>query len=172
MISSTSGNKEANQLNAIQNNNSQNYAKKIVLASKGESGYSPIFDVDNNGIITLDEFNKYCEENGIGEEDKLKLMMCMQTSKSREAFLKKEKEDDGRIYSRKGDEKYVEEMDEDKNSIVTYEEYIKYCQEYANSGEKEEQQKEAPKDLNIKNALKAYADDKIEQVQIEIDSEA
>ena len=81
MISGASGNKEANQLNPIQNNSSQNYAKKIVLASKGESGYSPIFDVDNNGIITLDEFNKYCEENGVKEEDKLKLMMSMQSSK-------------------------------------------------------------------------------------------
>ncbi|MBR3605333.1 MAG: hypothetical protein IKL52_04825 [Candidatus Gastranaerophilales bacterium] len=171
MISGASGNKEANQLNPIQNNSSQNYAKKIVLASKGESGYSPIFDVDNNGIITLDEFNKYCEENGVKEEDKLKLMMSMQSSKIKESFTEKE-EDDSRIYARKGDKKYVEEMDEDKNSIVTYDEYIKYCQKYANSNEKEEQQKESPKDLNIKNALKAYTDNKIEQVQIEIDSEA
>lgn len=173
MIYSASGNKEANQIAPVQNSNSQNYAKKIVLASKGESGYSPIFDMDENGIITLDEFNKYCEENGISEDDKLKLMTSMQASKAKDAFLKEEdnKEENKRIYARRGEEKYVEQMDENKDSIVTYDEYIKYCKEYANSNESDDKEAVST-NLKMRNAIKAYTDNKIEYAQIEINSEA
>ena len=142
MISSASWNKEANQANSLQDG-AQNYAKKIVLANKGETGYMSAFDLDQNGIITLDEFNKYCEENGVGEEDKLKLMLNMQSAKIKQKLAKQEEEkDDKRIYAKKGEEKYVEEMDENKDSIVTYDEYIKYCEEYANSKAEKKDEKD------------------------------
>lgn len=170
MISPASRNEEANQQNSLQN--TQNYAKKIVLANKGETGYMPAFDLDQNGIITLDEFNKYCEEKGVSEEDKLKLMLAMQSAKMNQELAKKdgEEKDDKRIYARKGEEKYAEEMDENQDSIITYNEYIKYCQEYANSQEnKEEKTNSNPK---IKEAIKAYCDNNIREVQMEVDSEA
>ncbi|MBQ7287079.1 MAG: hypothetical protein IJW73_04885 [Candidatus Gastranaerophilales bacterium] len=170
MILHTSRNEEVNQLNCFENNNSQSYAKKIVLASKGETGYSPNFDVDENGIITLDEFNKYCEENNVNEKDKLKLMLSMQNSKVKDKIFKEDDKKDSRIYARKGDEKYVEEMDENKDSIVTYNEYIKYCQEYANSKDKKDDTKLKDTDLATKNAIMAYSDKNQPQPQIQVSS--
>ena len=173
MILPTSGNKEVNQINPIQNqdNNSSDYAKKIVLANKGEAGYSPIFDLDENGIITLDEFNRYCEENGVSNEDKLQLMMTMQNSKNMQAMTKK-KEENSQIYARKGDEKYVEEMDENRDSVITHYEYMKYCQEYANS---KEDTKEKTKDVKpeYKQALESYLNKDGEvEAEIKVETQA
>ncbi len=172
MILPASGNKEVNQINPIQNkdNNSIDYAKKIVLANKGESGYSPIFDLDENGIITLDEFNRYCEENGVSSEDKLQLMMTMQCAKNTQAMTEEKEENNSQIYARKGDEKYVEEMDENRDSVVTHYEYMKYCQDYANSNE---DTKEKTKDVKpeYKQALESYLnnDSEIEaEIKVEI----
>ncbi len=174
MILPASGNKEVNQINPIQNqnNNSSDYAKKIVLANKGESGYSPIFDLDSNGIITLDEFNRYCEENGVSDEDKLKLMMTMQCAKNTQVMTGKKEEDNPQIYARKGDEKYVEEMDENRDSVVTHYEYIKYCQDYANS---KEEIKEKTKDAKpeYKQALESYLNNDSEvEAEIKVETQA
>lgn len=171
MILPASGNKEANQINSLQGENSISYAKKIVLANKGEAGYSAYFDLNDDGVVTLDEFNQYCEENGISGEDRLKLMMVMQQAKVKEDLAKDDdEENDGKIYAKRGEEKYVEEMDENKDGTITYDEYIKYCQEYANSNdEKEEKITANPK---MKEAIKAYCDNNIREVQMEVDSEA
>ena len=53
--------------------NNQSPASKIVLAKKGSPAYMKQFDTDNDGEITLEEFNKYCEENDISDNDKIKI---------------------------------------------------------------------------------------------------
>ena len=97
-------------------------------------------------------------------------MLSMQNSKVKEKIFKKDDEKDSRIYARKGDEKYVEEMDENKDSIVTYNEYIKYCQEYANSNDKKDDIKLNDTDLATKNAVMAYLDKNQAQPQIQVSS--
>lgn len=168
MIFETSGNKEVNNSDFFKNNNTQDYSRKIVLANKGEMGYIPGIDLDNNGIITLDEFNKYCEENELSQDDKLKLMSVMQAAKTSQALSDDKEEEDKRIYARKGDKKYVEKMDENKDSKVTYEEYMKYCAKYAS--ENKETQKE-PQDGQLREAIRAYSQKEETDADIKIDSE-
>ena len=120
-------------------------ASKITLAQKGQAGYMKEMDADDDGKITLEEFNQYCEENGLSSEDKMKLLTCMQvsqmnekisedTKKAQDEEKKKEKAeenkssetDDKSIYAKKGDDKYNEEMDANNNGSITYAEYIEY----------------------------------------------
>lgn len=168
MISKIQGSNQESNLKAFEKNNSNfNHAKKIILANKGETGYMPAFDIDNDGIITLDEFNQYCSENGISEEEKLKLISLMTNSKVSEKLSKNDdKKENERIYARKGEEKYVEEMDENKNSIITYEEYIEYCKKRTN----QETDKNESISLKFKEAIKAYSK-KEQNQEIIIDKE-
>lgn len=120
-------------------------ASKITLAKKGQAGYMKEMDADNDRKVTLEEFNQYCEENGLSSEDKMKLLTCMQVSqmnekisednkKTQEEEEKKEKteekssskNDDKSIYAKKGDDKYNQEMDANDNGTITYAEYIDY----------------------------------------------
>ncbi len=120
-------------------------ASKITLAKKGQAGYMKEMDADNDRKVTLEEFNQYCEENGLSSEDKMKLLTCMQVSqmnekisednkKTQEEEEKKEKteekssskNDAKSIYAKKGDDKYNQEMDANDNGTITYAEYIDY----------------------------------------------
>ena len=120
-------------------------ASKITLAKKGQAGYMKEMDADNDRKVTLEEFNQYCEENGLSSEDKMKLLTCMQVSqmnekisednkKTQEEEEKKEKteekssskNDNKSIYAKKGDDKYNQEMDANDNGTITYAEYIDY----------------------------------------------
>ena len=163
MISKIQGSNQESNLKAFEKNNSNfNHAKKIILANKGETGYMPAFDIDNDGIITLDEFNQYCSENGISEEEKLKLISLMANSKVSEKLSKNDdKKENERIYA-----KNVEEMDENKNSIITYEEYIEYCKKRTN----QETDKNGSISLKFKEAIKAYSK-KEQNQEIVVDKE-
>ena len=127
--------------------NSQSPASKIVLAKKGSPSYMKQFDADNDGQITLEEFNEYCEKNGINDKDKIKLLQIMQLSNSNSktvnANLKKDEKsdelDEQMVYAKKGDDKYNEEMDTNKNGVITYAEYIRYMQKCHNSDSDEEE---------------------------------
>ena len=74
-------------------------------------------------------------KNGITEEGKLKLLSVInsakQTKKINEQMKTKQKEEKPQenkaIYAKKGDDKYNETMDINKDEVVTYEEYIRYC---------------------------------------------
>lgn len=126
------------------NQKEASYASKITLVKKGQAGYMKAMDTDNDGKITLEEFNEYCKENGLSEQDKMKLLTCMQVStmndkiqkdaeKAKEDTEKDEekssKNDEKSVYAKKGDDKYNEEMDLNKNDVVTYAEYIQYLQQ-------------------------------------------
>lgn len=148
----TSNNKlESNKLNQKDGNN---IASKIVITKKGQAGYMPQMDLDDDGQISLEEFNKYCEENGISEKEKVALLTAMNygkrdekvTEESEEASkeingeegkdTENDEENEMNVYARKGDEKYNEKMDENENGIVTYAEYMKYLND---RGEKTEE---------------------------------
>jgi len=127
--------------------NNQSPASKIVLAKKGSPAYMKQFDTDNDGEITLEEFNKYCEENDISDNDKIKILQVMQLSNSNSktinANLKKDDKpndiDEKMVYAKKGDDKYNEEMDTNKNGVITYAEYIQYMQKHKDHNSNEDE---------------------------------
>lgn len=140
--------------NKLEQKNENNIASKIIITKKGQAGYMPQMDLDDDGQISLEEFNKYCEENGISEKEKVALLTVMNYGK-RDAKVAEESEDASKeingeeeketendeenemnVYARKGDEKYNEKMDENENGVVTYAEYMKYLRD---RGEKSEE---------------------------------
>lgn len=140
--------------NKLEQKNENNIASKIIITKKGQAGYMPQMDLDDDGQISLEEFNKYCEENGISEKEKVALLTVMNYGK-RDAKVAEESEDASKeingeeeketendeenemnVYARKGDEKYNKKMDENENGVVTYAEYMKYLRD---RGEKSEE---------------------------------
>ncbi len=144
MILGVSNGSEVSSLNNKNINNnktSSNKLNKIELVKKGEPGYLKAMDEDDDGIVTMEEFNNYCAENGVSEDEKLKLLSTINAAKQSQkindqmqAKQKEEKETEETskenkiIYAKKGDDKYNLKMDENQDDVVTYEEYIKYCQ--------------------------------------------
>lgn len=135
-----------NSQNKNQNNNKidkNDPASKIILTKKGQVGYVQAMDTDNDGQISLAELNAYCEENGVSEKEKLALITAMQSSKLNSKLVKEnvknddeeetketETAEDKNAYATKGDDKYNEEMDYNKNGVVSYAEYLKYKSEH------------------------------------------
>ena len=158
-----SAKKQKNSANFLNNtNNSQNKsqnntkidkndpASKIILVKKGQVGYIQAMDTNKDGQISLAEFNAYCEENDVNEKAKLALITAMQSSKLNKQIIKenideqkddekkeekKETAEDKNAYAKKGDEKYNEEMDYNKNGVVSYAEYLKYKSEHNDKSE-------------------------------------
>jgi len=143
--------------NASSTEANKNAASNIILVKKGSTGYMTDVDFDEDGTITLEELNKYCEENGVSEKDKMTLMTTMEFSKVKEKLINKnvntdeeqnskvENSDNEKpIYAKKGDREYNEAMDTNKDGTVTYAEYVSYCTEQAGNenknSSKEEQQ--------------------------------
>ena len=163
--------------------------KSPELVKKGEVGYLQGMDSDNDGVVTMEEFNEYCAQNGISEKEKLALMQVIMnakmaqkvnenTQKASKEINKKEdenenidEEDSSKIvYAKKGDDKYNKEMDLNSDDKVTYEEYLRYCQQ--NAKPKEDTKETKSKDFNTNQALKAYSDKptKEEEYSVEIES--
>ena len=140
-------NKKSENKTVQKSKSSSTIANKTILAKKGQAGYMREFDLDDDGKISLEEFNEYCEQNGIDGKDKLRLLTLMQTANSNEKVTEEtlkesdkesNKAENKAIYAKKGDEKYDEAMDENKNGEVTYAEYYKYMQEQDKKSEKTE----------------------------------
>ena len=74
------------------------------------------------------------------------------------------------IYARKGDEESVEETIENKDEIITYDEYMQYCKKYS-YGENLNKQNSTV-NTKYKKAIQAYSNEKIELTEIEINTEA
>ena len=62
------------------------------------------------------------------------MQLSNSNSKTLNANLKKDDEsgkiDEKMVYAKKGDDKYNEEMDTNKNDVITYAEYIQYVQKH------------------------------------------
>ena len=119
------------------NNNSGNY-----YAKKGEPTYQKDMDGDDDGIITIDEFRKYCKEHGISAKEMVKMMeqrLNYQMSKGNNA--EKEQYDSAIgnleiIYAKDGDDKYDKNMDTNSDAKISYKEYLRYCEQNAKTEDK------------------------------------
>lgn len=168
-ISSTQGRYGADILNDSKNALKTNdFSKKIIVANKGESGYLPGMDIDYDGIVTLDEFNQYCEEKGIDGKEKTKLFLTIMLKGNDEKIVENEqgKENDN-IYAKKGDKKYNEKMDENKDSIITHDEYLKYCQKNKEATEEKETTEKVP--YEFKKAIEAYKPQELQEPIITVE---
>ena len=127
------------------NNQKTSPYSNIILAKKGSAGFIKQMDLNNDGQVSLEEFNKYCEENNISEKDKLQMLQAIISANSDDKTVKSNLKDDDEtkvedkaIYAKKGDEKYNEDMDLNKNGVVTYAEYLKYLNDKIKSENSEE----------------------------------
>lgn len=129
-----------NKTTNLQNKTAGN---QTILAKKGQACYIKDMDLDEDGQVTFEEFNEYCENNGISAQDKLKMATAIIAANKDSKVAKdtakiasenekenKNKDDnkneDNAVYAKEGDEKYDEAMDENGNGVVTYAEYLKY----------------------------------------------
>jgi len=174
MLSGIQGHQGQDAFELFQNSNTSP-TKNIVIANKGDSCYMQNMDLDDDGIITLDEFNKYCDENSISQEEKMKLFQIIMSAKKAETTSNDKVNNEevyiqDRIYAKKGEQKYNEQMDKNKDFKITYEEYLKY----ANENHKEETiaKEKISENPDIKKALEAYNQKETDEPEIKVDSRA
>lgn len=145
-VKKQSNNSISTNVNKTTNLQNKTAGNQTILAKKGQAGYIKDMDLDEDGQVTFEEFNEYCENNGISAQDKLKMATAIiaankdskvsndtaKIASENEKENKNEddnKNEDNAIYAKEGDEKYDEAMDENGNGIVTYAEYLKYINE-------------------------------------------
>ncbi len=122
--------------NKINNNNS-------FYAKKGEPMYQEAMDSDRDGVVSFDEFKEYCKNNNISSKDmkdmielRMAYRMSQASSESAEEAGKTKKEDFpignlDLIYANDGDGNYSAELDINKDKKVSYNEYLRYCEQNA-----------------------------------------
>ena len=176
-ISGTQGRYGADILDNAKNSKKANdLSKKIVVANKGETGYLHEMDIDYNGIVTLDEFNQYCEEKGVDGKEKMKLFQTIMLKGADEKSTEQNKkssetEEKNNIYAQKGEDKYNEDMDINKDSIVTYDEYLKYCLKSEEQKERENKDTSTKSvSFEFKKAIEAYTTKESEAPFITVES--
>ena len=132
-MSSTLGTKFGNK------NDSNSYYSK-----KGEPTYLEDMDKDSDGIVTFDEFREYCKDNDISAKDMKNMLQARQDYLMAKDSEKTDEEQDkpkvkeefktgilDLIYAKDGDQKYNPEQDSNGDSIVSYAEYLRYCEQNA-----------------------------------------
>ncbi len=97
--------------------------------------YQKEMDADDDGVITLEEFRDYCKEHDISVKqqqqmlrDRLNYQLNTERAESSEQISKIESEAQA-VYAKEGDDKYKEELDYNGDGKITYDEYMKYCEE-------------------------------------------
>lgn len=145
-VKKQSSNSISTNVNKTTNLQNKTAGNQTILAKKGQAGYIKDMDLDEDGQVTFEEFNEYCENNGISAQDKLKMATAIIAANKDSKVAKdtakiasenekenKNKDDnkneDNAVYAKEGDEKYDEAMDENGNGVVTYAEYLKYINE-------------------------------------------
>lgn len=122
------------------NNNDNGIANNTFYAKKGEPMYQEAMDSDNDGIVSFEEFKTYCKENNISAKDmKDMIEMRMAYRMSQEADKKANNTENKElptgsldlIYAKDGDGNYNAELDTNKDSKVSYFEYLRYCEQNA-----------------------------------------
>jgi len=121
--------------------------KGAVYAEKGQPMYQKDMDKDEDGVITLQEFNDYCDENDISYaqrkqmlENRLQYQLNTEHAEA-SAKIREIKSESEAVYAEKDDEQYDEAMDENSDGKITYEEYMKYCEEHADDEKPQETSK-------------------------------
>lgn len=145
---------------------SNSKTKGAVYAEKGQPMYQKDMDKDEDGIITLQEFNDYCDENDISYaerqqmlENRLQYQLRTEHAKVSDE-VRKIKPQTEKVYAKKGDKQYNEEMDSDGDGKITYNEYMSYCEEQAKSEQKETSNAKMEKEdeeVIVKNPAKAVS---------------
>lgn len=139
--------------------------KGAVYAEKGQPMYQKDMDKDEDGIITLQEFNDYCDENDISYaerqqmlDNRLQYQLRTEHAKVSQEIRKIQPETE-KVYAEEGDEQYDEEMDSDSDGKVTYEEYMKYCEEQEETPKESSNAKmeNEEDEVVIKNSAKAVS---------------
>lgn len=95
------------------------YAKKITIAKQGQAGYMRSMDLDEDGVLTLEEFNKYCKENSISDSAKQRMLLMMNTANTSGETIKQmeEKSEEAKEKAEEAEEaKDEENADEVKGS--------------------------------------------------------
>ena len=168
-ISNSNINKSPLQLNnnLAKNNSSENQ----ILAKRGDAGYIKAMDLDNDGSISMDEFNQYCEDNKISGDARIKLLMVMNVANTSEilndkqAEIRKQKEEK----TKEDEENSKSEADEesktfDKNiaNKPSYEEYVENLKKFKE--EKVSKYQVKYKNESIKKAVISYESNKNQEV--------
>ena len=109
--------------------------EQVVYARKGEPMYQKDMDADEDGVITFQEFNDYCDENDIsyGErqqmlQNRLEFQLHADRAESSEQIRQIKPEGEA-VYAKEGDDENDEEIDSNGDGKITYDEYMKYCEE-------------------------------------------
>ena len=123
---------------AGKNNSSSYYAKK------GEPAYQKEMDKDGDGIISFDDLRKFCKEGGISTREMTKMIetsFAYQSVKTSDESASKNLQNTEKtefktgvldlIYAKDGDSKYDKEQDSNRDAIVSYAEYLRYCEQNA-----------------------------------------
>ena len=128
-ISTAFGSKQLNN-----SNNNSYYAKK------GEPMYRADMDSDNDGIVSFDDFREYCKSNNISAKDMsdmIEMRMAYRLSQNTEKSAPTKSSKDfttgnlDLIYAKDGDGNYDVNIDTNKDSQISYIEYLRYCEENA-----------------------------------------
>lgn len=134
-------------LSNFNNTNINNKNDQVVYAKKGDPMYKKEMDTNEDGVITLEEFRDYCKEHDISVKqqqqmlrDRLNYQLNTERTESSEQISKIESEAET-IYAKKGDDKYKEEIDSNNDGKITYDEYMKYCEEQEKAQETQQPEK-------------------------------
>lgn len=126
-------------------------------AKKGEPMYQEDMDSDGDGIVTFDDFREYCKVNDISSKDvsdMIDIRMAYRMSQYAADVLKKadlNKLSTGNldlIYATDGDGNYDAEIDSNKDSKISYTEYLRYCEQNARMEAKNSDTKVVEDDKN------------------------
>ncbi len=134
-------------LSNFNNTNINNKNDQVVYAKKGDPMYQKEMDTNEDGVITLEEFRDYCKEHDISVKqqqqmlrDRLNYQLNTERTESSEQISKIESEAET-IYAKEGDDKYKEEIDSNNDGKITYDEYMKYCEEQEKAQETQQPEK-------------------------------
>ena len=174
-----------NGFNAVNQTGFAKPQSSAVYAEKGDVIYQKDMDKDDDGVITFQEFTDYCDENDISYAERKQMLqnrLELQLHKDRarvSAEIKKIESDKNALYAKEGDEKYDKEMDKDGDGKVTYDEYMRYCQEQEEAQEnkqpeKAELEKKEDDKVVVKNegkAINKYAKAETEEPESKVEKE-
>ena len=92
------------------NNNHAQSNKPAVYAKDGEPRYDEAMDYDGDGVVTMEEYQQYCEENNISTDEQVQAVQSLGNSVI---------------------EKQVSNAESSGVNEMPYDDYIKYCEENA-----------------------------------------